>query len=145
MADINTWNYCSFSQPHPCFLPMVWSRGVSAVVGFEEEEEEGRTNPQVSCSLVTLTSYVFPAMYNRLSSHSYPSLFHSLFYNVWLYFKSQDLILAPDWYPRNDHCICITFRVTLNLRTAKMLLTSQIITQYISLQEQFQKMCFGKL
>lgn len=42
-------------------------------------------------------------MYNLLSSHSYPLLFHSLFYNTWLYFKSQDLILAPDWYHRHDH------------------------------------------
>lgn len=35
---VNAWVYPSFSQPQPCFLPLVCSRVVSAVTGFEKEE-----------------------------------------------------------------------------------------------------------
>lgn len=144
MADINTWDYCSFSQPHPYFLLMVWSRGVSVVAGFEEEEE-GRTNLQVSCSLVTLTNHVFPAMYNLLSSHSYPLLFHSLFFDIWLYSKSQDPILAPDWYHRNDHWYLYYIQGNPQPQNSKDAPNISNCNSIYFPSGAISKICFGKL
>lgn len=104
MAATNACVYPSFSQPH-CFLSLVCFRGASAVAEFEED----RRNPQVNCSLITLTIHVPPALssWSRLSvprHHSHPLLFCSLSFNVWPCFVSQhpSPILGPDWFHRSD-------------------------------------------
>lgn len=129
---VNAWAYLSFSQPQPCFLPLVCSRVVSAVTGFEKEESWRQGKSPGELLFCHSHRHCVPRPFILFSSQCSQESFLSS--NV-LFFILQcpSPILAPDWYHGNDHRYLCYIQVTSNLGAAEMPLTSQIGTQHISL------------